>query len=151
MQRHYEMYTFHNNNVICDDSGFMAEVKDIKAWENGEIGEYFFNAAMTYEYNYKDGTFCIHDGIGIELEDPKCVYLLTKRQAEDFERDGNDLDEPIYKTENMEDGKLYLTEEHFDISDNRPNRAWIVRNGKDITDYLNGKTDNLVKADILNI
>ena len=147
MKRVYETY----NGKMYDVSGFMAEVKDIGKWENGEIGDYFFETAQKYEFNYKDGTYTIHDGIeqGEELGDLKTVTLITKTQAKDFEEFWEGECGQVFKYENMEDGKLYLCEEHFDINDNRPNRAWLVRNGKDITDYLNGKTDNLVKADVL--
>jgi len=149
MKRVYEKY----NGKQYDVSGFMAEVEDMAAWENGAIGEYFYKDAMAYSYYYKDGLFCIQDGFenGDELGDPKIVLLITKRQAEDFEAFYEGEISPSYKTENMEDGKLYLCEEHFVLGDDRPNAAWMVHSGKDITDYLNGKTDNLVKADILNI
>lgn len=147
MKRVYENY----NGKLYDVSGVCAEVADRTTWENGEIGEHFFKDAMQYEFNYKDGTYSIHDGMehGLELEDIKTVTLITKRQAEDFEDFWDGEGGKVFKVENMEDGNLYLCEEHFDIKDNRPNKAWLMRNGKDITDYLNGKTDNLIEADVL--
>lgn len=149
MDRVYEDY----NGKKYDVTGFMAEVKDIEKWENGEIGDYFFKSALEYVYWYKDGTYCIQDGYenGDLLKDPKSVFLLTKKQAEDFQDFYEQEIGKTYKTENMKNGKLYLIEEHFCLGDDRPNKAWLVRNGKDITDYLNGKTENLVKADVLNI
>ena len=150
MKRVYEEY----NGKMHDVSGFWAKIpNDIRTWENGQIGEYFYQDAMAYQFNYKDGTYCLYDGMeyGTSPNTSECVFLVTKRQAEDFEEFWDGEGGKIYKTENMEDGKLYLCEEHFDCNDKRPNRAWIVKDGKDITDYLNGKTDNLVEADVLNV